>query len=143
VQSLLATRAKADLNEAHELMEDMGMELFEPPGVDGWQPGAGWLSASRYLARLRFAQMLASGRHTKKDGAKFDPTKLVPKHANSASEIVDALLDQFHVSTPPAATRQALIDYLVPIDPDDEDWVETKLRGLFVLLMSLPEFHVH
>lgn len=142
VQTLLTTGAKADINEAHEAMEEMGMELFQPPGVEGWQPGPGWLSATRYLARLRFAQMLASGRNTKKDGAKFVPEKLIPKDANSALEIVDAMLALFHLNAP-AESRQALIDYLVPIDLDGEDWIETKLRGLFVLLMSLPEFQVH
>jgi uncharacterized protein (DUF1800 family) len=142
VQALLATGAKADLHRAQGAMEGMGMELFQPPGVEGWQPGQSWLSATRYLERLQFAQMIASGRNKKKDGARFVPEKLLPKSANSAPEIVDELLGRFHVS-PPAASRQALIDYLVPIDLDDEDWLETKLRGLFVLLLSLPEFQVH
>ncbi len=41
VQSLLATGAKVDLNQARQALDDRGMELFEPPGVDGWQAGQG------------------------------------------------------------------------------------------------------
>jgi hypothetical protein len=41
------------------------------------------------------------------------------------------------------ATRQQLIDYLSGGEFGSESWYEMKLRGLYALLLSLPEFQVH
>jgi hypothetical protein len=43
-----------------------------------------------------------------------------------------------------AVSRQALIDYLEgATDFRDTTVLETKVRGLIVLLLTLPEFQVH
>ena len=38
------------------------MDLFDPPGVNGWSNGLPWVSSGQFLARLEFAQALAAGR---------------------------------------------------------------------------------
>ena len=37
-----------------------GQQLFEPPNVGGWTPGAAWFSTGTMLARANFAATLAS-----------------------------------------------------------------------------------
>ena len=77
--------------------------------------------------------------HTSRTRPSRLPQAVVPEHLRGEfqQEINDVT---------PAVLRHLEflgIDYLVPIDPDDEDWIEIKLRGLYVLVMSLPEFQVH
>ena len=61
-QALLALGVKSNLKALPRLLSRMGMDLFDPPGVEGWQHGPAWLATSRYLARMELAQALASGR---------------------------------------------------------------------------------
>ncbi len=141
LQTMLALDVKSNLKELPRQLRIMGMELFNPPGVNGWNHGEAWVSTSRYLERLRFAQRVAAGRKGK-DGYRFRPEKRVDRRAASGAEIVDSLLARLSVALPPAS-RQVLIDYVGSPDRQDESWLEVKLRGLFVLLLSLPEFQVH
>jgi hypothetical protein len=114
------------------------MVLFDPPGVEGWQHGPAWLATSRYLARMALAQALASGR-SGKDGFTFRP--VVPEGATLAA-LVDAALAQLGLEVA-AQTRERLVDYVSGGAFGSESWYEMKLRGLFALLLSLPEFQVH
>ncbi len=42
-------------------MEDMGMRLFAPPSVAGWDGGAAWLSTNAMRARFSFASAFTAG----------------------------------------------------------------------------------
>jgi len=137
IQTLLALDVKVRPSELPDRMERMGMELFNPPGVEGWQHGIAWLATSRYLERIDFAQAVASGRG--KNGFRFQPE--VPDGATPTT-LVDAALAALGLEVSPE-TRQRLIDHLSSGDFGSEAWFETKYRGLFVLLLSLPEFQVH
>jgi uncharacterized protein (DUF1800 family) len=138
LQAALALGAKPKLKEIWRSLRDMGMELLDPPGVEGWQHGAAWVATSRYLARLQLAQSLASGRGGK-DLFRFKPK--LPKDASVAGLVDDALARLgLEVSE---ATRQQLIAHLGEGELGSQAWYEMKYRGLFVLLLSLPEFQVH
>jgi uncharacterized protein (DUF1800 family) len=142
VQLVKALGVKADFGELADRLRFMGMDLFNPPGVNGWEHGDAWLGTSLYLARIALAQEIARSRSKKP--FRFDPEKKLfePSRGDGAGT-VDALLDLLHLSVP-AETRQTLIDYVDSgSELNDEDWLETKYRGLFVLLLSLPEFQVH
>ena len=116
----------------------MGMTLFDPPGVEGWQHGPAWLATSRYLSRMELAQAIAGGR-SGKDGFTFKP--VVPAGATPTS-LVDGALAQLGLEVP-TATRQLLIDYVSGGTFGSQSWYEMKLRGLYALLLSLPEYQVH
>ncbi len=138
IQALLALGVKTSWRELPRHLVQMGMQLFDPPGVEGWQHGPAWLAASRYLSRMALAQAIASGR-SGKDGFTFRPS--VPEGATPAS-LVDGALSQLGLEVS-AATRQRLIDYLSGGSFGSESWYEMKLRGLYALLLSLPEFQIH
>jgi uncharacterized protein DUF1800 len=121
----------------------MGMELFDPPGVNGWNNGLAWLSSGQLLARFQFAQALAAGRDTRV--FKLIPAQIFDDDATSASQVVDQLIALFHVQNaiPPGA-RQALIDYFEgATDFHDSTVVEKKVRGAVALLLQLPELNIH
>ncbi len=138
LQATLALGAKPNLKEAWRSLRDMGMELLDPPGVEGWQHGAAWVATSRYLARLGVAQALASGRGGR-DLFRFKPK--LPKDASVAGLVDDALARLgLEVSD---TTRTHLIAHLGDGEFGSDEWYEKKYRGLFALLLSLPEFQVH
>src|SRR5262249_39042781 len=43
------------VNNALTPMSNMGQQLFEPPDVNGWELGPGWISTSGMLSRMNFA----------------------------------------------------------------------------------------
>jgi len=128
-------------------LEDMGMELFNPPSVNGWSNGLAWLSTGQMLNRFDFAQLLAAGRDSR--GIKLSPTALYDGSATSADQVVDQILGRFGsiAARVPAGARQALIDYLndpvPPVSFTDPTVVEKKIRGVIALILQLPEFHIH
>jgi uncharacterized protein (DUF1800 family) len=138
IQALLGLGAKTKWRTLPRSLVRMGMDLFNPPGVEGWQHGSAWLATSRYLARMSLAQEIGSGR-TGKDGFTFRPR--VAEGATPTS-LVDGALTQLGLEVS-AATRQQLIDYLSGGSFGSESWYEMKLRGMYTLLLSLPEFQVH
>ncbi|MGI9432863.1 MAG: DUF1800 domain-containing protein [Myxococcota bacterium] len=141
LQGIAALEAKTKLDELPDFVRFMGMDLFNPPSVNGWNHSSAWLSTSRFLERFEFAQELAAGRDKKI--FKVTPKKLLDPNALGTGAMVDGLLDRMGV-TVPDATRQALIDYLDGGNSlEDEEWLETKFRGVFVLLLTLPEYQVH
>jgi uncharacterized protein (DUF1800 family) len=142
LQALLALGVRGTPEELAEDLRAMGMELFQPPGVNGWSHGDAWLSTSRTLARMSFAQKVASSRGGR-DPYPFPAASFV-RAGEEAGRVVERVLAQLALS-PSDACRQALADYLSTGDPVDKrgDWFETKCRGLFALALALPEFQVH
>ena len=41
-------------------LANMGQQLYEPPDVNGWELGPGWISTSSMLTRMNFASTLAA-----------------------------------------------------------------------------------
>lgn len=140
--AIRALEVRGNLKELPRQLHDMGMTLFDPPSVNGWNHGTPWLSSSLFLARLEFAQALAAGRTST---LKLIPKKLVPKNASSPDEVVDALLDRLQITAAiPADARQSLIDYFEgATDFTDEEVLERKVRGAIALTLQLPEFQIH
>ena len=138
LQALLALGVKTSWRELPPYLARMGMTLFDPPGVEGWQHGPAWLASSRYLTRMQLAQAFASGR-SGKDSFTFKP--VVPVGATPTS-LVDGALAQLGLEVP-SATRELLIAYVSGGEFGSQSWYEMKLRGLYALLLSLPEYQVH
>jgi len=140
--AIRALDARTDADGLGDRLEAMGMGLFDPPNVAGWNAGFAWLSSGQFLARLAFAQALAAGRDRT---MKLTPSKLVPKLAPSPAGVVDGILDRLGIATHvPAGARQALVDYFGgATDFTDPTVLEQKVRGAVALALALPEFHVH
>jgi uncharacterized protein (DUF1800 family) len=123
-------------------LEAMGMSLFDPPTVNGWDGGLAWLSTGSLLARLRFGQALAAGRDST---FYLRPNKLFLPTVTSAAQVVDVLLGRLGIAARvPAAVRQTLIDYFGgATNFTDPTVLEKKVRGVVALMLALPESHVH
>lgn len=142
LQPILGLGVQTSMSELPSVLERMGMSLFDPPSVNGWNHSEAWLATSRYRERFLLAQAIASGR-SKKD-YKLRPEKLLDPSAATSAEVVDGLLTRLGATGVPEASRQALIAYADSgIALPDDEWLEVKFRGLLVLIMTLPEFQVH
>jgi uncharacterized protein (DUF1800 family) len=142
LQAILALGVSTTLAELAGSLDRMGMSLFNPPSVNGWNHSEAWLATSRYRERFSLAQAIASGRSKKE--YKLKPERLLDQTASTTAQIVDGMLARLGVLNVPAASRQALIDYVDGgIALGDDDWLEVKFRGLLVLILTLPEFQVH
>jgi hypothetical protein len=143
--ALRALEARSNFEAIPDGLAEMGMELFEPPTVNGWDHGLPWMSSGLFLSRWVVGQALAAGRTPRE-------YKLILKKLfdddGSVADAVDGLLARLGIAgSVPAATRQALIDYMndTPgtVDLQDDAYVETKVRGVLALMLELPEFNIH
>jgi uncharacterized protein (DUF1800 family) len=142
LQTILALGVQTSMEELTGVLDRMGMSLFDPPSVNGWNHSEAWLATSRYRERFTLAQAIAAGRSKKE--YKLRPEKLLDPTAATSGEIVDGLLARLGVRNVPAASRQALIDYVDGgLALGDDEWLEIKFRGLLVLILTLPEFQLH
>jgi uncharacterized protein (DUF1800 family) len=142
VHAIRAFKAKTNASTLPDHLEAMGMGLFDPPNVNGWQNGLPWLSSGQFLSRLEFAQALAAGRDST---LRITPTHLIDTRATSAGPVVDALLGRLGIAAHvPAGARQALIDYFEGATSfTDPTVIEKKVRGAVALVLALPEAHLH
>jgi uncharacterized protein (DUF1800 family) len=124
------------------LLNDMGQLLFDPPSVFGWDWEEGWLNSSTLLARYEFARNVAAARG--RGSSAFQPAKLVSAAMTDAGEVVDTVTEALGVRDQMgSAERQALIDYIGgPLDPEDEDLRDTKIRGLLALVLQSPIYQL-
>jgi uncharacterized protein (DUF1800 family) len=140
--AIRAFKAKTNASTLPDHLEAMGMALFDPPSVNGWQNGLPWLSSGQFLSRIEFAQALAAGRDST---LRITPTRLIDTHASDAGPVVDALLARLGIaSRVPEGVRQALVAYFEGATSfTDPIVIEKKVRGAVALVLSLPEANIH
>lgn len=139
--SLRALGAKSNLAALPEALARMGMPLFDPPAVAGFDRGEEWLSAGLLQRRLEFAQALAAGRSGKTYA--LSPKKLFDLRSSDAAALVAGLLAALDV-VPSAAALGVLVDYVAGgLGLERKEFAERTLRGAVALALSLPEYQVH
>ena len=140
--AIRATKSKTNGKVLPDHLEAMGMDLFDPPGVNGWNHGLPWMASGLFLARIKFAQAHPAGRTS---DLKLTPTKVIDRNATNADDVTDEILAKLGMTAyVPAGARQALIDYFEgATNFVDIDTLERKVRGAIMLALSLPEFQVH
>jgi uncharacterized protein (DUF1800 family) len=147
IGAIRALKVSSNFEQLIDQMENMGMQPLVPPNVAGWRHGTAWVGSGPWLARMRFAQDVAAGRDRRE--YKFRPEKFMPPAPVTSDQVLDTFLDVLGITLPDATedpgqvVRTALLDYLGAPNYSDPDVIETKVRGLVALLLSLPYYHVH
>ncbi|MEM1446079.1 MAG: DUF1800 domain-containing protein [Planctomycetota bacterium] len=143
------TRRTATLNEA---MERMGMSLFDPPSVNGWDGGRAWINTSTLFVRQNLATYLITGKQPGEDfdvrdasvTGSHDPRKLLAgldEASHDAPEaVVDHLADALLGPQVPSDRRAALYAFARdrqrgPSDPH-------ALLGLLCTITAMPEYQL-
>lgn len=121
-------------------IQNMGMTLFQPPNVSGWEEGHYWISANRVLLRYNGVANLV-------ERPQVDAVALVLGKAQTAEEVVNYLANACLAVDLTPEQRQALVEFVGPLPPGDQwtnqrDQLNATLRSLLVLIMSTPSYQV-
>lgn len=140
----------------------MGMKLFEPPSVAGWESGREWLQSSQLAERFELALQLSQVAHSSRSvfgapAADFDALAVAcgPEDpagpSAGAARLVDTLAWRLLGRELDAASRAALVEHLevdlpASADGDGSDAtavatvVRERVRALVHLLLCSPQF---
>jgi hypothetical protein len=84
---------------------NMGMSLYDPPDVSGWDLGQSWFSTGSMLARMNFASQLAGNQ-------KFNLTTAAKSHASSPDALLSFVLDSLKTRALDLRPSQRIVEYL-------------------------------
>lgn len=140
VSAIRATQATPDLADGIDILEDLGMALFEYPAPDGFgDEGADWINVDAMIQRTKFALRLAF----EDDGGEVELlSQLDEQGIRSGEAIVDYLFNLMLTSTNEDLERQQALSILnqdseFSIDAND---AQQKLQRLLATILSYPGF---
>jgi uncharacterized protein (DUF1800 family) len=122
-------------NDAITPLLNMGMSLFDPPDVAGWDLGPSWFSTGAMLARMNFASQLAGNQ-------KFNLATAAKSHTSSADALLTFVLDSLKTRTLDATVTSELSNYLRATGAwtGSTVQVQNKVAGLVHLVAGSPEY---
>ncbi len=113
VGTVRALGAKPDFEACARACGEMGQELFEPPGVQGWAEGEAWIHSAAWIARTNFAARVADGAESFTRGAPLAALFPPAHRADAGATLADlaaALLGGDLPGERAAALQSALAD---------------------------------
>ena len=125
------------LDKARSPMAAMGQQLYEPPNVAGWPPGAAWISTGTMLARTNFAATLAGSQ-------KEMLASSLQADGGTPQALLAALLQQVTPSPFDLGPQQALMSYLGGAGTwiGSGEQLSTRAAGLARLLVGSSEYQL-
>jgi hypothetical protein len=129
----------------------MGMKLFEPPSVAGWEHGQAWVRTGSVAPRLNFALALSEVAHAGRKvagRASLDLDEL-RGHSNAPDEdreLVRSLAERLLQRPLSTAQRDAIADVLDTSEPVSDDpkvarkQARARVRAAIHLVLSSPQF---
>ena len=125
-------------NDISAQMPLQGMQLYNPPDVDGWDGGLTWINAGTLLNRINLARTLIN--------KYFDPARfLAGEVITNPAHMVDSFLRRLGPLQVPAAVRTQLINYVSPdgLTMPTGTTLLLKQRGLARLIVSQPNWQMY
>jgi len=133
-----AVSGRPDPREMDAAASLMGQELFEPPGVQGWQGDSAWIHTASWLERTKFASAVASGRRGFLRDAPLG--RLFPqRHRLNCEDLLDDMLAVF-LPSGLSEDRRALLEKQLESSPNRV--TTTLLQETAYSVMCLPEYHL-
>ncbi|HLG54455.1 MAG TPA: DUF1800 domain-containing protein [Vicinamibacterales bacterium] len=125
------------LGQVRSPMAAMGQQLFEPPNVGGWTPGAAWFSTGTMLARANFAAALASSQKG------FLATSFASE-SGTPRALLTAMRDRITTMPLDSGPQQALASYLAAAGTwtGSGEQLATRASGLARLLIGSSEYQL-
>jgi len=129
-------------------IQQMGMQLLEPPDVKGWRYGRAWINSQRLFSRYNATASLVRTGATAGGQTGADVFALVQKGGcQDASQVVDFLVKACLLRPLTPEKRAELVNYLGELPPAPE-WeakraeLLPRLQSLVVLMISTPEYQM-
>ena len=92
-------------NSALNPLTNMGQQMYEPPDVNGWETGPGWISTSSMLARMNFSATLAQNQ-------RFNLARDAQPYRQSPDGVLAYMLARFPNIGFSSTATAAMSDYL-------------------------------
>ena len=122
------------VNNALTPMTNMGQQLFEPPDVNGWELGPGWISTSSMLARMNFASTLAGNQ-------RFNLARDAQPYRATPERVLEYALARFRTMGFSAAQTTAMSEYLRSTAWTGNDaQLQARVPGLTRLIVGSGEY---
>ena len=125
----------------------MGMDLMNPPSVEGWHTGREWIDSGTLVERINFATDLLG--NTELPGIKSIVGRLVSSRQTSSTEaFVDACLDLAGPVRVTDATRDELVSYANHLGqlrhgtPEENKKFERQTGEMLQLIAAVAEFQL-
>jgi uncharacterized protein (DUF1800 family) len=121
--------------DALPALANMGQVLFDPPDVNGWEPGPSWFSTGAMLARMNFAALLAANQQ-------FKLADAARPHAQTPEALLSYVLDSLATLPLQDAARAELLEYLRATGPwtGGTAQLQAKVAGLVHLVAATAEY---
>jgi uncharacterized protein (DUF1800 family) len=122
------------VNNALTPLANMGQQLYEPPDVNGWEPGPSWFSTSSMLQRMNFSAALAQNQ-------RFNLARDAQPHRASPDRVLEYVLSRFQNMGFHSGAQAAMADYLrtAPWTGSDAQ-LQQKVPGLARLIVGSGEY---
>jgi uncharacterized protein (DUF1800 family) len=113
---------------------NMGQQLFEPPDVNGWETGPGWISTSSMLARMNFSSTLAANQ-------RFNLARDLQPYRQSPERVLEYMQARFRTMGFTPAVTAAMTDYLQSTAWTGSDaQLQQRIPGLTRLIVGSGEY---
>ncbi|MFA5909070.1 MAG: DUF1800 domain-containing protein [Vicinamibacterales bacterium] len=93
------------VNSAMNPLSNMGQQLYEPPDVNGWETGPGWISTSSMLSRMNFSAALAQNQ-------RFNLARDAQPYRQSPDRVLEYMLARFPTIGFTSTATVAMSEYL-------------------------------
>jgi uncharacterized protein (DUF1800 family) len=115
-------------------MLNMGQSLYEPPDVNGWELGPGWISTSSMLARMNFASTLSANQ-------RFNLARDAQPYRQTPERVLEYMLARFRTMGYSTTGTTAMQEYLrsTPWTGSDAQ-LQQRVPGLAHLIMGSGEY---
>ncbi len=137
-------------------LDIMGQTLFDPPNVAGWpgdQVSANWLNTGAWMTRVNVINALVEYMSASPDFVQRVQADIQKQHIDTADKFVAYVLNQLIDGQIDSPRRQMLVDYVnsSPAGSGSDSLALAggkrlsgeSVRGLYYLVMSMPEYQLN
>lgn len=122
------------INSAITPMSNMGQQLYEPPDVNGWELGSGWIGTSSMLTRMNFASTLAANQ-------RFNLARDLQPYRQTPERVLEYMLSRFRTMGFTTAQATAMTNYLRSTNWTGSDaQLQQRIPGLTRLIVGAGEY---
>jgi uncharacterized protein (DUF1800 family) len=122
------------VNSAITPLTNMGQQLYEPPDVNGWELGPGWISTSSMLARMNFGSTIAANQ-------RFNLARDAQPYRTAPDRVLEYMLARFRTMGYTASQTASLSEYLRSTAWTGTDaQLQQRVPGLAHLILGSGEY---
>jgi len=125
------------VDAARTPLANMGQTLFEPPDVNGWEPGVGWFATGSMLARMNFAATLAANQ-------RFNLARAAAPWRGTPNSLLEFFFDRLSPVAFDGAAYRDLLTYIEASAPwtGSDAQLNAKTAGLARLITGSAEYQL-